>query len=95
MFIPERAPYDLYDKFYEKKNEIKLFVRRVLVSDEFEDMLPKYMNFIKAIVDSDSLSLKVNRENIKDRKILKSIGGKLVKKAIDMLLSFDPGSEED
>jgi heat shock protein beta len=61
MYIPERAPYDQFEKFYEKKNEVKLFVRRVLVNDKFEEMLPKYLNFIKAIVDSDNLPLNVDR----------------------------------
>lgn len=61
MYIPERAPYDQFEKFYDKKNEVKLFVRRVLVNDKFEDLLPKYLNFIKAIVDSDNLPLNVDR----------------------------------
>ena len=61
IFIPERAPYDQFQKFYEKKSEVKLYVRKVLVNDEFEDLLPKYLNFLKTMVDSDSLPLNVAR----------------------------------
>ncbi len=61
IFIPERAPYDQFEKFYEKKSEVKLYVRKVLVNDEFEDLLPKYLNFLKTLVDSDSLPLNVAR----------------------------------
>jgi HSP90 family molecular chaperone len=90
MYIPERAPYDQFDKFYERSNEVKLFVRRVLVNDKFKDLLPKYLNFIKAIVDSDNLPLNVDRENIHQEEILEKIGSKLLKKAVDMLVSYNP-----
>lgn len=95
MYIPERAPYDQFEKFYEKKNEVKLFVRRVLVSDKFEDLLPKYLNFIKAIVDSDNLPLNVDRENIQQVEILKKIAQKLLSKSVDMLVSFNPEPEDE
>lgn len=95
MYIPERAPYDQFEKFYEKKNEVKLFVRRVLVSDKFEDLLPKYLNFIKAIVDSDNLPLNVDRENIQQEEILRKIAQKLLSKAVDMLVSFNPEPEDE
>lgn len=84
--MPERANFDQFDKFYERKSEVKLFVRRVLINDEFEDLLPRYLNFLKAIVDSDSLPLNVNRENLQQKKALSSIGSKLLKKAVDMLV---------
>ncbi len=95
IFIPERAPYDQFEKFYEKKSEVKLYVRRVLVNDEFEDLLPKYLNFVKTIVDSDNLPLNVNRENLQHDKALKAIGSKLLKKAVDLLVSFNPDPEEE
>jgi len=95
MYIPERAPYDQFEKFYEKKNEVKLFVRRVLVNDKFEDLLPKYLNFIKAIVDSDNLPLNVDRENIQQHEILKKIAQKLLSKSVDMLVSFNPEPEDE
>ena len=97
LYVPERANFDQFDKFYEKKAQVKLFVRRVLINDEFEDLLPKYLNFMKGIVDSDSLPLNVNRENLQQRKTLGTIGNKLLKKAVDMLVAFnpEPESEED
>lgn len=95
LFVPERAPYDLYDKFYEKKASVKLYVRRVLINDEFEDLLPKYLNFLRGVVDSDQLPLHVNRESLQQEKMLKSIGNKLLKKSIDMLMSFNPDEEEE
>lgn len=95
IYIPERAPYDQFDKFYEKKSEVKLYVRRVLVNDEFEELLPKYLNFLKTVVDSDNLPLNVNRENLQHDKALKAIGNKLLKKAVDLLVSFNPEPEEE
>lgn len=95
LYIPERAPYDQFEKFYEKKSEVKLYVRRVLVNDEFEDLLPKYLNFIKSIVDSDKLPLNVARENLQHDKALKAIGSKMLKKAVDLLVSFNPVPEDE
>lgn len=70
LFVPERASYDQFDKFYERKSELKLYVRRVLINDEFEDLMPKYLNFLKGIIDSDSLPLNVNRETLQHKKAL-------------------------
>ena len=86
LYIPERSNFDQFDNFYEKKSEVKLYVRRVLISDEFEDLLPKYLNFLKGIVDSDSLPLNVNRESLQQKKTLSTIGNKLLKKAVEMLV---------
>jgi len=65
-----------------------------LVNDQFEELLPKYLNFIKSIVDSDKLPINVARENLQDDKSLKAIGSKLLKKAIDLLVSFNPEPED-
>lgn len=93
LFIQERAAFDIFDKFNEKKNQLKLYVRRVLINDQFEDLLPKWLNFVEGIVDSDSLSIGVSRENLQHSKQLKQIGKKLMKKVIEMLSSFDPRAE--
>lgn len=69
---------------------MKLYVRRVLVNDEFEDLLPKYLNFMKTIVDSDHLPLNVARESLHNDKALRAIGKKLLNKAVDLLVSFNP-----
>lgn len=95
LFVPERSNFDQFDKFYEKKSELKLFVRRVLINDEFEDLMPRYLNFLKGIVDSDSLPLNVNRENLRQKKALASIGSKLLKKAVEMLVDFNPKPEDE
>ena len=94
LYVPERSNFDQFDKFYEKKSELKLYVRRVLIADEFEDLIPKYLSFIKGIVDSDSLPLNVNRESLQQKKALESIGHKLLKKAVEMLVDFNPKPEE-
>ena len=95
IYVPERAPYDQFEKFFEKKSEVKLFVRRVLVNDEFEDLLPRYLNFLKVLVDSDNLPLNVNRERLQQDKALKAIGSKLTKKAVETLVSFNPDPEDE
>jgi len=74
---------------------VKLYVRRVLVNDEFEELLPKYLNFMRTIVDSDHLPLNVARENLQHDKALRSIGKKLLSKAVDLLVSFNPEPEEE
>lgn len=61
-----------------------------MINDEFEELLPKYLNFIKGIVDSDSLPLNVNRENLRQQKTLGAIGKKLLKKTVDMLVDYNP-----
>lgn len=95
LYVPERSNFDQFDKFYEKKSQVKLFVRRVLINDEFEELLPKYLNFLKGIVDSDSLPLNVNRESLQQRKTLTTIGNKLLKKAVDMLVEFNPSPVDE
>lgn len=65
------------------------------MNDEFEDLLPKYLNFMKIIVDSDSLPLNVARENLHSSKVLQTIGKKLRAKAVDLLTSFNPNPEDE
>merc|ERR1711988_1258941 len=79
------APFDQYDKYYEKDAKIRLYVRKVLISDEFDDLIPQYLNFLRGVVDSDDLPLNVNRESLQQSKILKVMGKKLVRKALEML----------
>merc|ERR1739848_919147 len=55
LYVPKKAPHDMLDNYWTKKTEVKLFVRRVLVADQFDDLLPRYLNFIRGVVDSDDL----------------------------------------
>eukprot|EP00246_Nothoceros_aenigmaticus_P013307 TRINITY_DN451_c0_g1_i2.p1 TRINITY_DN451_c0_g1~~TRINITY_DN451_c0_g1_i2.p1 ORF type:complete len:621 (+),score=133.76 TRINITY_DN451_c0_g1_i2:125-1987(+) len=92
LFIPPKAPYDLFENYYNVKAILKLFVRRVFITDEFDDLLPKYLSFLKGIVDSDTLPLNVSREMLQQHSTLKTIKKKLVRKALDMIRRMN---EED
>ncbi|KAK7283419.1 hypothetical protein RIF29_12921 [Crotalaria pallida] len=86
LFVPPKAPHDLYESYYNSnKSNLKLYVRRVFISDEFDELLPKYLNFLKGLVDSDSLPLNVSREMLQQHSSLKTIKKKLIRKALDMI----------
>jgi HSP90 family molecular chaperone len=91
LFIPGRAPYNVFDTSITHAN-IRLYVRRVFITDEFRDLLPRYLNFVKGVVDSDDLPLNVSREVLQESRILKIIKRKLVRKA---LMMFQDIAEND
>lgn len=62
IYIPKEAPYEMFENYYGKSSALKLYVRRVLIAEEFEELMPRYLNFIKGVVDSDDLPLNVSRE---------------------------------
>jgi heat shock protein 90kDa beta len=85
LYVPSTAPADQYDSYYSKPATLRLYVRKVLISDEFADLLPRYLSFLKGLVDSDDLPLNVNRETLQQHKIIKVIAKKLTRKALEML----------
>merc|ERR1712203_282157 len=88
-----KAPFDMMDNYWTKKSEVKLFVRRVLVADKFEELLPRYLNFVRGVVDSDDLPLNVSREQLQQNKIMKVISKKLVRKVLELMKKL--AKEED
>lgn len=85
LYVPTNAPNDMFQDYGKRREQIKLFVRRVFITDDFQDMMPKYLSFIRGIVDSDDLPLNVSREQLQQHKLLKVIKKKLVRKALDMI----------
>lgn len=95
VYVPNEVPPQLKQGNFEGyRSAVKLYVRKVLISDDFE-LLPKYLSFVQGVVDSDDLPLNVNRETLQESKIIKIVGKKVTRKVLDMIKKFSETDPEE
>lgn len=93
LFLPNRIPHDFYQTYSTRNNDLKLYVRRVLITENKADMLPKYLSFITGVVDSNDLPINVNRETLQQTKTFKIINQRVTKRVLDMITELTKWNE--
>ena len=91
LYIPSKAPFDLFDR--EHRHGIKLYVRRVFIMDDAEQLLPNYLRFVRGVIDSNDLPLNVSREILQESKDIESIRAGAVKKVLSLIEDLAQGEE--
>jgi heat shock protein 90kDa beta len=95
LYLPEKSSSDLSQELQMKKNQMRLYVRKIFISDEIDGILPRYLNFLRGIVDSDDLSLNVSREFLQQSRLIKLLKKKLVRKALDLMRDLAREEEKE
>jgi len=93
LYVPSRAPFDLWDR--DAKHGVKLYVRKVFITDDAEQLMPRYLRFIRGVIDADSLPLNVSREILQQSKQISNIKSGAVKKVLSMLEQLAKNAPEN